>query len=120
MQSLERDPHGLKPSDPGAKLDVGKIDFRRALEEFPLALDAVSRIGDFGAKKYSDKGWVSVPDGINRYKAAELRHMSNEGKELLDPDSSMPHAAHRAWNALASLELLLRELKQNSVVGGGN
>jgi hypothetical protein len=31
----------------------------------------------------------------------------------LDPDSSLPHAAHTAWGALARLELILREYEAN-------
>jgi hypothetical protein len=34
----------------------------------------------------------------------------------LDPDSQLLHASHAAWNALARLELMLREKEQESNV----
>jgi hypothetical protein len=58
-----------------------------------------------------------VPDGVNRYSNAMVRHLIKEGKgEFLDPDSSLPHAAHTAWGALARLELILREHEANENV----
>ena len=101
----ESDPHGLSPAEPGAKLDLGKLDLLRAVQEFPHALHQVGLVGDHGAAKYSEGGWRHVPDGIRRYTAALLRHVAT--RELVDPSSELAHASHAAWNALARLELLL-------------
>lgn len=95
---------------PGLKHDTEKPRHGLVLLDFSRALDAVSAIGTFGASKYTDHGWLTVPQGHERYTSALLRHLCAEGRgELLDPESSLPHAAHAAWNALARLELALRD-----------
>ena len=94
----------------GLKYDDGKIKPRLILEGFPRALIAVAEVATFGADKYTEHGWVTVPDGINRYADAMGRHLLAEAKgEGLDAESGLKHAAHTVWNALARLELLLRE-----------
>lgn len=95
------------------KFDGGKAPmFRGAIDYFPRAISAVAGISAFGASKYAWKGWESVPDGYNRYSDALVRHLAYEGEgEVLDPDSGLLHAAHAAWNALARLELILKEQK---------
>lgn len=105
----EADPHGKPANAPGAKLDAGKVRPALVLGGFARALLAVSRIGTFGAVKYTENGWVEVPNGEARYDDAKLRHWLYEktGVEF-DADSEEEHAAHEAWNALARLDLLLR------------
>ena len=94
---------------PGIKLDQGKPDASLLLE-FSRALRAVAEVGTFGAKKYTRSGWTAVDDGRNRITAALVRHLLAEGAgELTDADSSLAHDAHAAWNALARLDLRLRE-----------
>lgn len=93
------------------KYDGGKSPiFRGAIDYFPRAISEVAAVSAFGASKYAWKGWESVPDGYNRYSDAMVRHLTYEGQgEVLDSDSGLVHAAHTAWNALARLELLLKE-----------
>lgn len=93
------------------KYDGGKpCSFRGLVGYFPRAATAVAEISTFGAKKYAWNGWEAVPDGINRYSDAMVRHLLREGAgEVQDPDSGLLHAAHVAWGALARLELMLRE-----------
>lgn len=105
---VEKDPNGVGQHEPGAKLDDGKPD-ASLLGMFGKALLAVSAVGTFGARKYTRGGWVSVPDGFQRYTAALWRHLLGEGYEAADADSGLPHEAHAAWNALARLEIKLRE-----------
>jgi hypothetical protein len=76
---------------------------------FGKALTAVAEIGTFGARKYTRGGWQYVEGGRDRYTAALLRHLLKENYESTDPDSGLLHAAHAAWNALARLDLILRE-----------
>lgn len=104
----EKDPTGRNPHDPGAKLDEGK-PLAGILADFGLALLAVVDIGTHGAIKYTRCGWETVPDGFQRYTDAMWRHLLKERYRKTDPDSGMLHAAHLAWNALARLELCLRE-----------
>lgn len=94
----------------GVKYDAGKPRYGLVLGGFSRALERVVQVGTFGANKYSDDGWLSVPQGHARYTDAMLRHhFAEAGGEELDGESGMLHAAHRAWNALAVLELKLIE-----------
>jgi len=104
----DRDPNGKAPSEAGAKLDAGKLRPGLVILGFSRALEGVAEVGTYGAKKYSAGGWESVPNGVERYTDAMWRHYLAERRELLDPESWLPHAAHAAWNSLARLELILR------------
>jgi hypothetical protein len=106
--SGEKDPRGYGQHDPGAKTDEGKPDCSLLLM-FGKALRAVAGVGTFGAVKYTRGGWQEVPDGINRYTAALIRHLCDEHYEEFDKDLPVRHAAQVAWNALARLELILRK-----------
>jgi hypothetical protein len=108
-EMAETDPSGLSANTAGAKLDAGKVRPDLILSGMPRALLAVADVGTFGANKYSENGWLSVPDGIKRYTAAMDRHRLKESIEPTDQDSELLHAAHLAWNALARLELMLRD-----------
>ena len=105
---MESDPDGIKQHDAGAKLDAGKPDCSLLLL-FGKALLAVAEVGTFGAKKYTRGGWQKVGRGQERYTAALLRHLWKEQDEDYDTDLPVLHAAQVAWNALARLELILRE-----------
>jgi hypothetical protein len=107
----EQDPNGKKANEPGAKLDEGKTAaFRGLLDYFPRACLAVADISTEGAKKYTWKGWETVPDGINRYTDAAVRHLVGRVIEgPIDKVSGQSHYAHMAWNALAVLELYLQQ-----------
>lgn len=108
MTPTEHDPHGLHAHQPGAKLDAGKPRPSLAVLGFSRALLAVSDVATFGAAKYTDNGWVNVPNGHARYTDAMLRHLLREGNgESTDPETGLLHAAHAAWNALARLIKLL-------------
>lgn len=107
---MEKDPTGREQHQPGAKLDAGKPRPALVLGGFARALLAVTAVGTFGAAKYTDNGWTSVPNGEERYDDANLRHWLKEKTgEAVDPDSELEHAAHAAWNALARLDLMLRK-----------
>ena len=106
----EADPHGTSQHAPGAKLDAGKVRPSLIFNDMPRALLAVAEVATFGANKYSDGGWQHVPDALKRYTDAMDRHRLKEFTECrYDHDSELTHAAHLAWNALARLELLLRD-----------
>ncbi len=98
----------LNQHEPGAKLDKGKP---RAdlLQDFGLALLEVAKVCGYGAGEYSVGGWQLVENGIERYSSELIRHWLSEKKEKNDKESGLKHAAHLAWNALARLELMIRE-----------
>src|SRR3990167_2288915 len=108
----ETDPHGKQPGELGAKLDAGKSCVWRCLfDYFPRACLDVASVSSRGAAKYAWKGWESVPDGVARYSDALGRHILNESIEGPYDKDGFLHKAQIAWNALAALELYLRENK---------
>jgi hypothetical protein len=106
----ETDPNGKSQHEPGAKVDAGKPRMHLITGGMARALVEVAKIGTFGAAKYTDGGWVDVPDGFRRYEDAQQRHAAYRHMgEIFDKDSKELHLAHEAWNALAKLDLYLRE-----------
>ena len=106
------DPHGKNQHDVGAKLDKDKPRADLVLGGFANALKMVIEIGTYGANKYTDEGWMHVPNGQKRYADAAMRHYLNlKAEGPLDKESGLPHLAHLAWNVLAQLELHVRKEK---------
>ncbi|HVP57589.1 MAG TPA: dATP/dGTP diphosphohydrolase domain-containing protein [bacterium] len=104
------------PRGQGEKFDAGKIDLLTLFTYFPRALAAVATVSEYGLRKYASSnatgsGWQKVPDGMRRYGAALLRHLrlQAKGEDYDDQDSGLAHSAQVAWNALAVLELALRD-----------
>ena len=105
----ESDPTGRTAKDAGAKLDGGKPMPDLIIDAMSLALMEVAKVATMGANKYSENGWIAVPNGIVRYRRAGDRHRLYRSKSPIDPESHLLHLAHEAWNRLAELELTLRE-----------
>jgi hypothetical protein len=83
----------------GKKHDQGKLRY----DLYPVkAYEGCTAVLTFGAKKYTPHGWKTVPDPVNRYYAALIRHLNaqkeyieNGGKGLsLDEESGLPHLDH--------------------------
>lgn len=93
------------------KFDGGKASvYQGLIRYFPRACMGVAKVSTFGARKYAWNGWADVVDGFARYKDAQHRHgLKAEMGETKDPDSNLLHYEHEAWNAMATLELYLRE-----------
>jgi hypothetical protein len=108
---LENDPLGKSAREPGAKMDAGKAPvLRGSLQYFPRAIKYLAQISEIGARKYSWKGWEKVPDGITRYGDALVRHLlAEETDGPIDADTQCLHAGQVAWNAMARLELILKD-----------
>lgn len=116
---METDPHGKDQHVLGAKLDAGKpCVYRGLFDYFPRACLAVANVSTLGAQKYAWKGWEVVPDGIARYGDALARHILAESIEgLYDAGPKgigVLHKAQVAWNAMAQLELQIRELEKSA------
>ena len=110
--SEEKDPHGKDAHETGSKLDDGKLFASLVLGDFANALTEVCKIGTFGAIKYTKSGWLDVPDAINRYEDAMMRHwLAMQTGETHCPDSGELHMSHFTWNALAVLELKVKDAK---------
>ena len=103
------DPTGIDQHAPGAKLDGGKLRPALVLGGFASAVSAMVKVGSDGARKYTDNGWKTVPNGKARYEDALLRHLlAHLSGEELDPESGSPHISHCMWNAAAIYELTPR------------
>ncbi len=101
-------------NEAGVKYDADKVPVvRGAFHYFPRALTAVARVSAAGANKYTWKGWETVPDGATRYTDALGRHLLAETETPIDEETGCLHAAQVAWNALARLELMLRDDQEN-------
>lgn len=87
----------------GAKHDQGKPRYDLLP---PIAIDEMAKVLTFGAEKYAPNSWQSVPDAINRYRAALLRHtFAIQRGELIDEESGLPHSALAMCNAAFIVEL---------------
>lgn len=106
----ERDPNGKDQHEAGAKLDADKSRAWLMFKGFANALALVADLSTKGAKKYTDEGWSSVPDGRSRYMDAAMRHLLalGQGAEV-DPGTGEAHLTCAVWNLLAVLELESRE-----------
>ena len=104
---MEQDPHGKDQHELGSKLDAGKPNCDLVFSDFSDALIAVAKVGTYGATKYTEHGWLHVPNGLSRYRSAAYRHLLSRDNN--DKDTNLPHLAHAAWNALAALQLHLIE-----------
>lgn len=113
----ELDPQGKDSSEAGAKLDAGKPRASLVLDGFALALLEVAKVGTFGANKYSDNGWKQVENAIPRYSDASYRHqLAKASGETHDKETGLMHQAHKAWNELAVLNLMI-EQEDNPIIG---
>ena len=100
------DPRVVDQHAPGAKLDGGKLRPALVLGGFASAVEAMVKVGSDGARKYTDNGWKTVPNGKTRYEDALLRHLlAHLRGEITDPESGSPHISHCMWNAAAIYEL---------------
>ena len=97
----------------GKKNDDEKIRLGEVLHNFSRAIIEVGKAGTYGAKKYSMDNFGQVSDSVNRYTNAMYRHLFAEANgEKLDKEWGLLHATHAAWNALARLEMILREMPE--------
>ena len=76
----------------GFKADAGKPDWTL----FPFdGAEAVVRVLEAGARKYARDNWRKVPNAIERYRGAGMRHaIADAMGEENDPETGLPHLAH--------------------------
>lgn len=90
----------------GTKHDGDKLDITLVSN---LLIEEISRVREFGQKKYSRENW-RLGFKYNRSLAAALRHILafKEGEDL-DPESGLSHIAH----AVCCLEHLMNDIKNH-------
>ena len=112
----QSDPNGLATSDPGAKLDKGKLK-AGIIFQFPRALRALAEIAHYGhvEKGYSRGGWQEVYDGPFRYFDAFTRHLLNFPINAVDLESRRKEIFHMFWNLAAVIELTERAIEKGEM-----
>jgi hypothetical protein len=103
---------------PATKAKYSKAPvFQGVFARFPRAMKEIAKVSKFGTEKHKvrldDTSYLDIPDAYATYSNAIARHLVNEaieGPVNLDPaDGGMLHAAQAAWDALARLEIFLRD-----------
>lgn len=99
----------------GKKLDSNKPEIWRMLQQFPLALEQVTKCSMFGHEKYknNDGDWQNfsrLDNAYERFSNSLCRHIMEGG---LNDESNLDNDAHVAWNALARLEVKLRKERED-------
>lgn len=96
------------------KYDQGKAMVGLMKRDFSKALAYVAEVTSYGVKKYNQPGsWRQVENALVRYEDALGRHDLAMCYEDIDEESKLLHAGHRAWNALATLELILEKSNED-------
>lgn len=81
------------------------LDQKLRWDLLPLEeIEEIVKVYTAGSKKYGDNTWQNLPNGLQRYKAALLRHLLEfeKGNEV-DEETGCLHVAQVAWNAIAML-----------------
>jgi hypothetical protein len=90
----------------GRKFDQGKLDYTLLPWD---ALTEVVKVLQHGVDKYARDNWLHVPNAIERYEAAGMRHrIARLQGEDMDPESGYSHLAHEACCLLFQLALKAR------------
>lgn len=92
-----------KESNSSRKNDF--LDQKLRWDLLPLEeIEEIVKVYTAGSKKYGDNTWQNLPNGVQRYKAALLRHLLEfeKGNEI-DEETGCKHLAQVAWNAIAML-----------------
>ncbi|CAM0045537.1 hypothetical protein VPHK394_0044 [Vibrio phage K394] len=106
---MSSDNHELK----GLKYDQDKPRY----DLLPAnAIDQLARVLTFGAEKYAPNSWQEVENGIERYRAALLRHtFAIQRGELYDAESGLLHSAHAQCCAAFITELELMKIEMENI-----
>jgi len=93
--------------------------FRGVVGRFPRAMREIAKVSAFGFQKHKtppggEMAYLGVPNAYEVYTDAMCRHVVDEAREgpVNPKDGDLLHAAQAAWNALARLEVLLKERGQ--------
>lgn len=94
----------------GVKDDGGKLRFDLIPPEVETAL---AEVLTFGADKYTDDGWRTVPNAEKRYTAALGRHLNAAKRgETFDPESNLTHLQHALCNLAFLVALEEKRLRE--------
>lgn len=101
---------GERDSRFAKKFDQGKLLMRPLINGLATSLIAIAAVLSYGAQKYEENSWQSVPDGRKRYEDALIRHQLARGEgQTYDEESGLPHIAHMACNLLFIMWFEIKE-----------
>lgn len=89
--------------------------YQGVFARFPRALKEIAKVSVFGTNKHqvplSDMSYMDIPNAYVIYTDATARHLVNEAIEgpINHEDGDLLHPAQLAWDALARLEIYLRD-----------
>lgn len=112
----------LTPADGAALANQGASRYNAGKPPLhllpPDALVMVARVLEFGAEKYSPRGWEKGELSWSDCCRAILAHTWRVlGGQWLDPESGCPHVAHIACNALFVCAMAARGIGKHDVEG---
>lgn len=116
IDTEEEDKEEAEEELKGVKTDSSKVDISVLFKQFPRALTAVAEASAYGHQKYIEHdldmlNFTRVENAESRYRGALMRHERDRYTEgYLDSESNLPHIYHKAWNALAELEMHLKNI----------
>jgi hypothetical protein len=96
---------------------IGKVRMDLVMQDMPRAIEGLARVMTWALeeKGYKESDWLTVPDGIGKYHGGLHRHDNKEMRgQTFDDESNLHHAYHTAWNAMARLELILRDEEERN------
>lgn len=101
----------------GVKYDTGKPRLRLLFHDMSKQLTRVAEVLEYGANKYTENGWQTVPDAAKRYEDAMERHLAawRQGQSR-DQESGLHHLQHAACNLLFLLYFYEDEINAKSSV----
>lgn len=100
------------PLEDNKETGATKFDSEKPMMQlFPLPVaESISKVLTFGAQKYAAHGWKKLPDAVNRYQGALLRHLAAlQAGEEFDEDSGLPHI----WHVGANIVFLIHKYDRN-------
>lgn len=96
---------------PAARFNEGKPKLSYFMRSFPKVLEAIARVKEFGANKYSDDNWRSGGKPDAEYLDSMARHLDFFLKgEVYDADSGCHHLGQAIWNLCALMELNYKDV----------
>jgi len=109
-------------------LKIGRRGIKPPLHEVPLwALQGVSRVLDYGGRKYAPGNWIKAAKegdpkrALEDYMSAALRHWAAmDGWGALDDESGLPHIDHMLCSLIMLRGIAIRAKIMEADPGVGN
>lgn len=119
MAAIPEQAPASKPTADASKegRKIGKVRMDLVMQDMPRAIEGLARVMTWALeeKGYKESDWLTVPDGIRKYHGGLHRHDNKEMRgQTCDDESNLHHAYHTAWNAMARLELILRDEEERN------